>query len=92
MLTSECQVMSEGFNPLQFEALLPRLTTPVRIGCFQDALIFVRRWTIREKDLEVRDLLRRMQRASTWHDTLSLVGELRQKLAIRGRLQQVSVH
>jgi hypothetical protein len=84
--------MSESSNPLEFEALLPRLDTPVRIGCFQDALVFVRRWTIREKDLEVRDLLRRMQRASNWHDTLSLVGELRQKLATRGRLQQASVH
>jgi hypothetical protein len=80
--------MIESSNPLEFEAMLPRLDTPVRIGCFQDALVFVRRWTIREKDLEVRDLLRRMQRANDSRDIHSLVGELRQKLATRGLLRQ----
>jgi len=80
--------MIESFNRLEFEAMLPRLGTPIRIGCFQDALVFVRRWTIRDKDLEVRDLLRRMQRAKSSGDVHSLVGELRQKLATRGLLRQ----
>jgi hypothetical protein len=80
--------MIESSNPLQFEAMLPRLGTPIRIGCFQDALVFVRRWTIRDKDLEVRDLLRRMQRANSSRDVHSLVGELRQKLAKSGLLPQ----
>jgi hypothetical protein len=80
--------MIESSNPLEFEAMLPRLGTPIRIVCFQDALVFVRRWTIREKDLEVRDLLRRMQRAKSSRDIHFLVRELRQKLATRGLLRQ----
>ncbi len=76
--------MIESSNPLEFEAMLPRLATPIRVDCFQDALVFVRRWTIRDKDLEVRDLLRRMQKANNSRDIHSLVGELRQKLAPEG--------
>jgi hypothetical protein len=80
--------MVESSNLLEFEAMLPRLGTPIRIRSFQDALVFVCRWTIREKDLEVRDLLRRMKGASSGRDIHSVVGELRQKLATRGLLQK----
>jgi hypothetical protein len=72
--------------PREFEAMLPRLSTPVRISSFHDAMVFVRRWTIREKDLEVRGLLRRMQRANNSKEADILVGELKQKLATRGLL------
>ncbi len=84
--------MIESSNPLEFEAMLPHLGAPIRIGCFQDALVFVRRWAIRDKDLEVRDLLRRMQRPNSWRDIDSLVGELKKKLAARGLLRQNPLH
>jgi hypothetical protein len=85
----EAPVSDNGF-PREFEAMLPRLNTPVRISSFHDALVFVSRWTIREKDLEVRGLLRRMQRASNLKDADILVGELKQRLATRGLLPAVS--
>jgi hypothetical protein len=78
--------MSDIRSPRIFEAMLPRLSTPVRISSFHDALVFVSRWTIREKDLEVRDLLRRMQRANNLNEADILVGELKQRLATRGLL------
>jgi hypothetical protein len=82
--------MVESSDLLEFEAMLPRLGTPIRIRSFQDALVFVSRWTIREKDLEVRDLLRRMKGANSGRDIHSVVSELRQKLAKRGLLQKIS--
>jgi hypothetical protein len=78
--------MSNIRIPREFEAMLPRLSTPVRISSFHDALVFVSRWTIREKDLEIRGLLRRMQRANNSKEVDILVGELKQKLATRGLL------
>jgi hypothetical protein len=78
--------MSEARIPQEFEAMLPRLNTPVRISTFHDALVFVSRWTIREKDLEIRGLLRRMQRANSWKEADILVRELKHKLAVKGLL------
>jgi hypothetical protein len=76
--------------PQEFEAMLPRLSTPVRITSFHDALVFVSRWTIREKDLEVQRLLRRMQRANNLNDADILVRELKQKLAAKGLLPRTT--
>lgn len=70
----------------EFEAMLPRLSMPVRIGSFHGAIVFVRRWTIREKDSRLRDLLRRMEKANNSKEVDVLVGELKQKLATRGLL------
>jgi hypothetical protein len=70
----------------EFEAMLPRLSTPVRISSFHEAVVFVSRWTIREKDLEVRGLLRRMQRADNSKEVDILVDELKKKLATRNLL------
>jgi hypothetical protein len=81
-------LMSDGRSPREFEAMLPRLSTPVRISSFHDALVFVSRWTIREKDQEVRDLLRRMQRATDWKEADILLRELKQKLATKGLLPE----
>ena len=78
--------MSDVRIPWEFQAMLPRLSTPVRISSFHDALVFVSRWTIREKDLEIRGLLRRMQKANNWKDADILVGELKHKLAAKGLL------
>ena len=84
--------MSDVAIAREFEAMLPRLSTPVRISTFHDALVFVRRWTIREKDLEVRGLLRRMQRADNRKDADILVSELKRKLATKGLLPEQVAH
>jgi hypothetical protein len=85
----ECTIGGSVSNihiPREFDAMLPRLSTPVRISSFHDAMVFVSRWTIGDKDPEVRGLLRRMQRANNSKEVDILVGELKHKLATRGLL------
>jgi hypothetical protein len=69
-----------------FEANLPNLAWPVRIGSFFDAQVFVRRWAIRDKDPAVRGLLRRMEKANSSETAASAIAELKQELAARGLL------
>ena len=70
----------------EFTAYLPRLAAPVRIGTYADAQVFVRRWTIREKDRTVRELARRMERANSAENMDQAMSELRRELAARGML------
>jgi hypothetical protein len=58
----------------------------VRIGTYADAQVFVRRWTIREKDRTVRELARRMERANSAENMDLAMSELRRELAARGML------
>src|ERR1051326_1015853 len=46
--------MADAPGVYGFAAYLPRLVAPVRIGTYADAQVFVRRWTIRDKDTAVR--------------------------------------
>ena len=68
----------------EFDAILPHLSTPVRICSFSDAQVFVRRWAIRDKDLNIRALVRRMDRANSMEAADSAVQEMKQELAARG--------
>jgi hypothetical protein len=69
-----------------FDARLPNLALPVRIGCYFDAQVFVRRWAIRDKDPAIRKLLRRMEKANSSESIASAIVELKRELAERGLL------
>lgn len=73
----------------QFEAMLPGLTTPIRIMTRYDAAAFTCRWTIRDKDPALKSLLREMQRANSSATVTSAIVRLKQALASRGLLGRV---
>jgi hypothetical protein len=69
-----------------FDANLPNLSKPVRIDSFHDAQVFVRRWAIRDRDLAIRKLRGRMDRANSTESSDSAMQELKQALAARNLL------
>ncbi len=48
-----------------FEAYLPLVATAVRITSLYDAQVFMRRWVIRDKDRNLKALLRTLERANS---------------------------
>ena len=48
-----------------FEAHLPLVATAVRITSLYDAQVFMRRWVIRDKDRNLKALLRTLERANS---------------------------
>jgi len=74
-----------------FAAYLPRLTAPVRVGTYADAQVFVRRWTIRDKDPMVRELARRMAQANSSERINAVMRELMRELTARGMLSATAV-
>jgi hypothetical protein len=48
-----------------FDALLPDLAAPVRITSIYDAQVFTRRWVIRDKDRDLKALLRELEKADS---------------------------
>jgi hypothetical protein len=73
----------------QFEANLPGLNKPIRIMTRHDAEVFICRWTIRDKDPELKSLLREMQRANNSAAATSAILGLKKALASRGLLGRV---
>jgi hypothetical protein len=69
-----------------FDAWLPRLTTSIRISTLHDAQVFARRWVIRDKDPELKSLLRRVDRVSGGDAALIAMRDLREALTKRGLL------
>jgi hypothetical protein len=69
-----------------FDAWLPRLATSIRISTLHDAQVFARRWVIRDKDPELKSLLRRVDRVNGSDAALLAMNELRAALAKRGLL------
>jgi hypothetical protein len=69
-----------------FDANLPNLNRPIRIGTFFEAQVFVRRWGIRDKDPSIRALLRRMEKANSSETANNAIQELKRELAARGLL------
>jgi hypothetical protein len=78
--------MSDISIEAAFEANLPNLSRPVRIGSFYEVQVFVRRWAIRDKDPSIKALLRRLERANSSMTANSAVEELKRELAARGLL------
>jgi hypothetical protein len=75
----------------EFDANLPNIGKPVRIGSFSDAQVFVRRWAIRDKDRAIRALLRKMEKANSATAANGAIGELKRELAARGLLPKSEV-
>lgn len=48
-----------------FDARLPAVAAPVRITSIYDAQIFTRRWVIRDKDRDLKTLLRKLEKANS---------------------------
>jgi hypothetical protein len=71
-----------------FDAYLPGVSTAIRITSFHDAQIFARRWSIRDKDLALKGLVRRLDRANSSSSAENALRELKQALASRGLLRQ----
>jgi hypothetical protein len=71
---------------MRFEAKLPYLAEAVLITSFHDAKVFARRWVIRDKDRDLKSLLRRMEKADSWEAAEVAVEELKRALSLRGLL------
>jgi len=70
----------------QFDARLPRLEKAIRISGLYDAQVFARRWAIRDKDPELKALIRQLDRVDGGRSAASALGEFRRMLEARGLL------
>jgi hypothetical protein len=66
-----------------FDAWLPAVAAPVRITSIYDAQIFMRRWVIRDKDPDLKVLLRKMERANSAVLIDEAIGTFKQALTVR---------
>jgi hypothetical protein len=69
-----------------FDALLPAVAAPVRITSFYDAQVFTRRWVIRDKDPNLKVLLRKMEKANSAALIDEAIGSFKQELSVRALL------
>lgn len=69
-----------------FDALLPAVAAPVRITSIYDAQVFTRRWVIRDKDRDLKALLRKLERANSGAQIDEAMGEFKQALIARALL------
>ena len=77
-----------GLEQQPFDAYLPRGVASIRVGGLHDAQVFVRRWTIRDKDPALKALGRRLDRVSSAESAASALGDLQNALASRGLLRR----
>jgi hypothetical protein len=66
-----------------FDAWLPAVAAPVRITSIYDAQIFTRRWVIRDKDPNLKMLLRKLERANSAALVEEAMGNFKQALVVR---------
>jgi hypothetical protein len=69
-----------------FDALLPSVTEAVRITSIYDARIFTRRWVIRDKDRDLKTLLRKLERANSAVLIDLAMQDFKQALSVRSLL------
>ena len=69
-----------------FEAHLPLVATAVRITSLYDAQVFMRRWVIRDRDRNLKALLRTLERANSAARIAAAMEEFRQALAAHALL------
>jgi len=67
-----------------FDARLPGIAQAVRITSLYDAQIFTRRWVIRDKDRDLRILLRRLERADSSARAYDAIAAFKTALMARG--------
>jgi hypothetical protein len=66
-----------------FDAYLPAVAAPVRITSIYDAQIFTRRWVIRDKDPDLKALLRKLEKANSAVLIEEAMGYFKQALSAR---------
>ncbi|HET9413602.1 MAG TPA: hypothetical protein VFO74_05705 [Pseudolabrys sp.] len=69
-----------------FDARLPLVATAVRITSLYDAQVFMRRWVIRDKDRNLKALLRRLERANSAARIATAMEEFKRALAAHALL------
>lgn len=69
-----------------FDAMLPALAAPVRITSIYDAQIFTRRWVIRDKDRDLKALLRKLEKANSGALIEAAMGDFKRALSARALL------
>ncbi len=74
-----------------FDALLPAVAVPVRITSIYDARVFTRRWVIRDKDRDLKFLLRKLEQANSTVLIDEAMGSFRQALTARALLPEAAV-
>ena len=67
-----------------FDACLPSVAGAIRITSLNDAQIFTRRWVIRDKDRELKALLRRLERVNSSDKGYEAMLDFKQALMARG--------
>lgn len=67
-----------------FDACLPSVARPVRITSLNDAQVFTRRWVIRDKDRDLRVLLRRLERVDSSAKAYEVIADFKKALMARG--------
>lgn len=71
-----------------FDANLPAVAKPVRITSIYDAQVFMRRWVIRDKDRDLKVVLRKLERANSTVSIEEAMASFKQALSARALLQQ----
>jgi hypothetical protein len=69
---------------------LPCVAAAIRITSIYDAQIFMRRWVIRDKERNLRVLLRKLERANSVALIDDAMGDFKQALSARGLLPAMS--
>jgi hypothetical protein len=69
-----------------FDAKLPAVAAPVRITSIYDAQIFTRRWVIRDKDPNLKVLLRKLEKANSAALIEEAMGNFKRELSVRALL------
>ncbi len=69
-----------------FDANLPSVAAPVRITSIYDAQIFTRRWVIRDKDRNLKTLLRKLEKANSGALIDEAMVDFKQALSARALL------
>jgi hypothetical protein len=67
-----------------FNACLPSVPGAIRITSLTDAQVFTRRWCIRDKDRELKLLLRRLERVNSSQNGYDVLRDFKQALMARG--------
>jgi hypothetical protein len=67
-----------------FSATLPGVAVPIRITSIYEAQIFLRRWVIRDGDLALKKLLRRLERAHCSNSIYDAIAEFKRMLMRHG--------
>jgi len=73
-----------------FDANLPSVAVPVRITSIYDAQIFTRRWVIRDKDRNLKTLLRKLEKANSGASIDEAMVDFKQALSARALLNTKS--